>query len=82
VFVTDNASDFRPMYEREEIHPGLIVMPAEVAREHQQQLLAALLDWIGNAAEEAPQSAADFVVNKLVEIDNEGGCTAQDLPAG
>ncbi len=25
VFVTDNASDFRPMYARDAIHPGLVV---------------------------------------------------------
>jgi hypothetical protein len=26
VFVTDNAADFRPMYERDAVHPGLIVI--------------------------------------------------------
>jgi hypothetical protein len=28
VLVTDNASDFRPLYARDDIHPGLIVIPA------------------------------------------------------
>ena len=32
VLVTDNASDFRPMYRREDVHPGLIVVPAGYGR--------------------------------------------------
>lgn len=28
VFVTDKASDFRPMYARDDTHPGLVVVPA------------------------------------------------------
>ena len=32
VLVTDNASDFGPMFERDEIHPGLAVLPASFGR--------------------------------------------------
>jgi predicted nuclease of predicted toxin-antitoxin system len=52
VFVTDNASDFTPMYERDEVHPGLAAMPAEVTRERQKELVAALIDWLVSAATE------------------------------
>lgn len=82
VFVTDNASDFRPMYERDEVHPGLVVMPAEVTRERQQQLVGTLISWIMTAAAADQQSPADFMVNKLVEVNNEGGCTVRDIPPG
>ena len=46
VLVTDNASDFRPGYARDEIHPGLIVMPAGPGREHQRELARQVIDWI------------------------------------
>jgi hypothetical protein len=81
VFVTDNASDSRPMYEREEIHPGPAVMPAEVGRERQQQLAGAVIDWIVSAAAEIGQTPADFMVNRLVAIERDGSCTTHDLPA-
>ena len=77
--MTDNASDFRPMYARDQIHPGLAVMPAEFGRDRQQQLAGAMIDWIVSAAAEAGQAPADFMVNKLVAIEPNGTCTAQDL---
>ena len=44
MLVTDNASDFRPMFARDEIHPGLAVMPAEHGRASQQRLAGRLID--------------------------------------
>jgi predicted nuclease of predicted toxin-antitoxin system len=55
VFATDNASDFRPMYERDEIHPGLLALPGSNGREAQQQLAAAGIEWIVQAAGDADQ---------------------------
>ncbi|HEX5308071.1 MAG TPA: DUF5615 family PIN-like protein [Solirubrobacteraceae bacterium] len=80
VFATDNAADFQPMYERDSIHPGLLVMPAGVGRERQQQLARTVLDWIAHAAAAASESAADYMVNKLVRIDEQETCTAETLP--
>jgi predicted nuclease of predicted toxin-antitoxin system len=60
VLVTDNASDFRPMYARQEIHPGLIVMPAEYGREMQQHLARDVLDFIAKAAADVAESAGDL----------------------
>jgi predicted nuclease of predicted toxin-antitoxin system len=80
VLVTDNASDFRPMYGRDEIHPGLIVMPGGDGRARQQELLCAVIKWIVSAATNAGQTPADFMVNTLVEIDSTGRSTAQELP--
>jgi predicted nuclease of predicted toxin-antitoxin system len=80
VFVTDNASDFVAMYKREDAHPGLAVMPGEVGRERQQELVRELLDWIADAAATAGQSPGQFMVNRLVEIDRDGACATADLP--
>lgn len=46
VLVTDNASDFRRMFERDDIHPGLAVMPAEHGRASQQRLAGLLIDFV------------------------------------
>jgi predicted nuclease of predicted toxin-antitoxin system len=80
VLVTDNAADFRPMYARQEIHPGLIVMPAEYGREMQQHLARAVLDFVAKAAVDVAESAADFMINKLVEIGDDGECQILELP--
>lgn len=79
VFVTDNASDFRPMCVRDAIHPGLIVIPGVVGRDRQRQLARMLLDWIVNAAATAREDPGDFMINTLVRIDEAGNCTRQDL---
>jgi predicted nuclease of predicted toxin-antitoxin system len=80
ILVTDNASDFRPIYARVEIHPGLMVMPAEFGRDRQQQFARAVIDYVVDAAAQAGETPADFMVNKLVEIDHDGACAVQDLP--
>jgi predicted nuclease of predicted toxin-antitoxin system len=36
VLLTDDASDFRPMFARDDIHPGLAVIPGEYGRAEQQ----------------------------------------------
>jgi predicted nuclease of predicted toxin-antitoxin system len=81
VLVTDNASDFRPMYGRDELHPGMIVIPGGDGRARQQQLVRAVIAWILNAAGESAQTEAVFMINKLIDIDSEGMTTAYDLPA-
>jgi hypothetical protein len=81
VFVTDNASDFRPMYARDELHPGLVVMPAAFGRSRQHELARAVIDWIVGAAVGAGERPNDYMVNKVVEVDDEGRCTVRDLPA-
>jgi predicted nuclease of predicted toxin-antitoxin system len=81
VFVTDNASDFRPMYARDEVHPGLIAMPADCGRERQRQLAGAVIRWIGQEAASSGETHADFMVNRLVEIDADGRCSSRELPA-
>lgn len=80
VVVTDNASDFRPMYAREPVHPGLLVMPGDPGRDGQQHLARAVIRHIVGAADEAGEQPTDFLVNKLVEIEINGLCTIEHLP--
>jgi len=80
VLVTDNASDFRAMFAREQIHPGLAVIPAEHGRARQQQLAERLIDFILEAAAAQRESPADFMVNRLVEIDEHARGSTRELP--
>jgi predicted nuclease of predicted toxin-antitoxin system len=80
VLVTDNASDFRPMYARDEVHPGLIVMPAGPGRDHQRELARQVIDWIVSTASATDQTPAEFMVNRLVDIDADGVVDMYDLP--
>lgn len=43
VLVTDNASDFRPMYGRDELHPGMIVFAGGDGRTRQRQLVRVVI---------------------------------------
>jgi len=79
-FVTDNVSDFRPMYARDAIHPGLVVIPGGAGRDRQQQLARIVIEWIVTAAAAAGEPPADFLVNALIEIDDDGACSQHDLP--
>jgi len=80
VFVTDNASDFRPMYAADAIHPGLGALPGAVGRARQQALTRAVVAFIAERASAAGERPADFMVNTLVTIDASGACRAWDLP--
>jgi predicted nuclease of predicted toxin-antitoxin system len=80
VLVTDNSSDFRPMYMREDVHPGLIVVPAGYGRARQHLLTREVISWIANAALQSNQAAADNMLNRLVEIDRDGSVTSYELP--
>jgi predicted nuclease of predicted toxin-antitoxin system len=81
VLVTDNAADFTPMLVRDGIHPGLVVLPGTVRRDRQQSLASIVIGYIVQLAHDAGESPADFMVNKLVEIDARGQCSASDLPS-
>lgn len=68
------------MYAREEIHPGLLVVPGGPGRDGQQQLARTVIQHSVASEEQVGEPPADFMVNKLVEIDENGHCTIQDLP--
>ena len=80
MLVTDNASDFRPMYMREDVHPGLIIVPAGYGRARQHLLTREVITWVANAALQSNQAAADYMLNRLVEIDQHWSVTSYELP--
>ena len=80
VLVTDNASDFRPMFARDDIHPGLAVIPGEYGRAEQQRLAYVLIDFIVDTAHAGGEAPADYMVNRLVEVHDDATVTATELP--
>lgn len=80
VLITDNASDFRPMYARQSVHHGLVAIPGSEGRETQQLLTREVIELIAHAAKDAGEPPGDFMVNKLVEIDVDGHSRIEDLP--
>lgn len=63
VLVTNNADDFRRLYQKEALHPGLVVIVPMVAPVMQRTLLQAALDAIGD----------NEPVNMIVEANLIGG---------
>jgi predicted nuclease of predicted toxin-antitoxin system len=65
-FVTNNARDFRRLYKRVELHPGLLIIVPQGRYELQISLFRKILDHI----ESHPDT-----VNRLIEIDESGRVT-------
>ena len=71
-FVTNNARDFRRIYGRLEVHPGLAIILPTVDGPVQAELFDVVLQRVAIEAD---------LVNKLVEIDAAGAITIMDWPA-
>ena len=71
--VTGNWRDFRPMLQREEVHPGAISLP-DVPRAEQVRLFEAALDYI-----EATTPPRDMV-NRVLIVDEEGRVEDREIP--
>jgi predicted nuclease of predicted toxin-antitoxin system len=74
VLVTNNASDFRRIYARRQIHAGLIIMIPAVNRQAQQRLFLGALDEIALTGD---------LINRVLEVDVDGDdvtFTLYDLP--
>jgi predicted nuclease of predicted toxin-antitoxin system len=72
ILVTNNGKDFLPLYAKEEVHPGLvIIIPGSLEREKQVEFFGLVLDVI----EPMPD-----IVNKVVEIFSDGSVEVRDWP--
>jgi predicted nuclease of predicted toxin-antitoxin system len=71
ILVTNNRDDFVHLVAAVELHPGLVVILENVRRGEQIALFEAGL---------AAISKVKSLVNKVVEIDREGGVTFFELP--
>ncbi|MBV2150001.1 DUF5615 family PIN-like protein [Sphingobium sp. AS12] len=74
IIVTENAVDFRKLVAREEIHPGLILLPS-VGRNLSLRLLT---DAIAHLA--ALGTPSDVLVNHVLEVSDAGTFTLLPLP--
>ncbi len=79
IFITNNAGDYLREAEERGLHPGLIFMPlADIATE--QGWMKGALDHIVRRAEEEEMSADDFMVNRVVVVDEAGDCDDYPWP--
>ncbi len=81
VFVTNNESDFVALCRNVDLHTGLLVLPQTGRREAQWPLIDAALDYIEEMAKGAGESAADWMLNRRVEVDPDCTVSHGDLPS-
>ena len=74
IIVTENAIDFRKLVGREEIHPGLIILPS-VRRDDAQRLLDEAIDHL-----ESLGTPSDVMVNHVLEVSQDGAFQLFELP--
>ena len=78
VLITVNGKDFRKLCGASDVlHPGLIVIPS-VGRDRQVDAILAALARI--EVEAPPETAQDWMVNRVVEVDAAGAVTVARLP--
>lgn len=80
VFVTNDEADFVALYRQVDLHAGLLILPQAETREALWPLLDAALDYIERQSRAATETAAEWMLNKRVEIDPRGAATHDDLP--
>ena len=71
-FVTNTADDYRTLYRRAPLHPGLIIILPSVRLDLQLRLFGLVLDAISTERD---------LVNRLVEVDADGHVTVQEFSA-
>lgn len=81
VFVTNDEADFVALYGRVDLHTGLLILPQVPTREALWPLLDAALDYVEQKADAADETAAEWMLNKQVEVDPSGKTTHDDLPS-
>lgn len=72
VFVTNDEADFVALYQRVDLHTGLLILPQAGKREELWPLwplLDAALDYIERNAKAAGETAVEWILNKRIEID-------------
>jgi hypothetical protein len=80
VLATNNEADFADLYRKVDLHTGLLILPQTDSREAQWPLFDAALDYIEKQAEAAAETAAEWMLNKRVEVAADGVVRHKDLP--
>lgn len=79
-FVTNNHADFRGLCASAELHGGLVILP-QGRRDDQRCWLDRAIAHIERRAEEAAEPPADWMLNRVVEVDPDSDvCTDAVLP--
>ena len=79
VLVTNNAGDFLKLVASAGLHPGLVFIELGSAQQ-ERDWLAAGIAHIESRAVAAEESAEESMVNRVVEVDENGGCSDYAWP--
>lgn len=79
VLVTNNAGDFLKLADRAGLHPGLVFIELGSAQ-MERHWLAAAIAHIERQATAAEEATAQFMVNRVVEVDVDGACSDFEWP--
>jgi Domain of unknown function (DUF5615) len=80
VFVTNNHTDFIGLCANADLHTGLVVLPQR-PRHAQLPLFSDAIAHIEHRAAQANEAPADWMLNRVVEVDDESGaCSDSRLP--
>jgi predicted nuclease of predicted toxin-antitoxin system len=79
VLVTNNAGDFLRLAASAGLHPGLVFIELGPAQQ-ERDWLAAGIAHIEQRASTAEESTEQFMVNRVVEVDESGGCSDYEWP--
>lgn len=74
VLVTQDARDFRKLIGKEDVHPGLIILP-NLDRHQTQALLRQAIDYLVGCG-----NPVDLMVNRVLEVSENGALRIEDLP--
>ena len=76
IVVTENASDFRDLAARVDMHPGIIVLPS-VTRDEARRLMKLVVAYLLTGGFDRP---GDALVNAVLTIDAIGSIKVETLP--
>lgn len=79
VLVTNNAGDFLKLAKSAGLHPGLLFIELGSAQQ-ERNWLAAGIDHIATQADAANEPPEQFMVNRVVEVDDGGACADYEWP--
>ena len=71
VLVTNNGSDFKPIYRSLDVHPGLVIVLPSVRRVDQLAMFEIVIKRLVSERD---------IVNKLIEVDRDATITISDFP--
>lgn len=79
VLVTNNAGDFLKLGASAGLHPGLVFIELGSAQQERDWLAAGIVH-IESRASAGEEPTEQFMVNRVVEVDGNGGCNDYEWP--